>query len=293
MDNPMRKTDVENGILWLVSILAFLILQAAPLSAKDLKMKAEELVAKHLASMGTPEAIAAARSRSVSGAAQVIFRLPSPGQLDGKGSIVSDGHKEIIAMVFSAVDYPSEQLAFDGNRVTVGQVKPGRRSALSAFVYRFDSLMKEGLLGGALTTAWALLDFQGRQPKLDYTGLKKLEGKQVHELKYRAKKGAGDLRVSLYFDPETFRHVSTQILLVEPANMGDSPTKSSGQRDITYTIVESYGDFKTVDSLTLPHAYKLVMTIEGQSSTLLVEYNILAAEVVHNQTIDSQIFMAR
>ena len=51
------------------------------------------------------------------------------------------------------------------------------------------------------------------QPKLDYRGLKKIEDMELHEVSYRAKKGSGDLKITLYFEPQLFRHVKKQIQL--------------------------------------------------------------------------------
>jgi hypothetical protein len=72
--------------------------------------------------------------------------------------------------------------------------------------------------------------------------------------------------------------------------MASTPAESSGQRDTLYTLVEQFGDFKEVDSLTLPHSYKLVFTIEGQRNTILSEWNIAAEQVSHNQQIDPKYF---
>jgi hypothetical protein len=271
-------------------VCSALLASTVQLTAKDAKLKPEEVVAKHLESLGMAGAIAAIKTRATAGTAQVIFRLPSPGQIVGKGNIFSEGRKLRIQMTFGALEYPAEQLAFDGEHVTVSQVRPGQRSNLGSFIYQYDMLMKEGLLGGAMTSAWALLDTPGRQPKLEYTGLKKVDGKQVHEMKYRAKKGAGDLQVSLYFDPETFRHVCTISKLIQPASMGRSPAESSGQRDTLYQIKEDYSDFKEEDSVTFPHAYKLVYTMEGQSRTVLVDYNMTIEQVSHNQKVDPKYF---
>jgi len=48
-----------------------------------------------------------------------------------------------------------------------------------------------------------------------------------------------------------------------------------------------------VDSLTLPHAYKLVFTFEGQDSTALFQYEIKAEQVAHNQTIEPKLFVVQ
>ncbi len=263
------------------------------LNAKEEKLKVELLIAKHLASIGTPEALAATRSRSMEGKAQVIFRIGGTGLLNGKGRVVSDGHKYLIGMEFGVVTYPGDIMAFDGENPTVNLIKPGRRSNLGDFVYQHDVLLKEGLLGGAMTTAWPLLDLASRQPKLSYAGLKKFEGQSLHEVKYRAKKGGGDLQISLYFDPGTFRHMATRYRLVVPPAMASNPIDSAGQRETVYTLDEQFGNFGTVDSLTLPHFYKLTMTMEGQNGSYLTEWNLQAEKVSHNQQAEAAAFVAK
>lgn len=275
------------------AMLSMFFLWTNATSAKDAKMKPEELVAKHLDSIGKADALKSIKTRAMAGVAQAIFRLPTPGQLGGKATVFSDGRQIRIGMNFGALEYPGEQIAYNGDRVTVTQVRPGQRSSFGAFIYQYDLLTKEGLLCGAMTTAWALLDVAGRQPKLEYTGIKKVDGKQVHEVKYRAKKSAGDLQIALYFDPETFRHVSTITKLVQPAPMGRTPTESSGQRDTLYQLKEDYSDFKEEDSLTLPHAYKMAYTMEGQNQTIFVEYNLTIDQLSHNQAIDPKFFFAQ
>jgi len=275
------------------SLIAFLPMSDNPLAGKEPKMKPEELVAKHLGAIGAPQALAAVRTRAISGIARAVGRVGGQGQIIGRGNILSEGRMIRIGMNFNQLEYPGEQFAFDGDKVTVGQVQPGRRSALSSFFYTYDALLKEGLLGGATTTAWALLDVAGRQPKLDYAGLKKIQGKQLHEVKYKAKKSMGDLTAALYFDPEDFRHVFSQYRLVIPAAMGRTPTESSGQRETIYTIQESFSDFQVVDDLTLPHSYKLTLTIEGQSNTFLGDWFFTVEQVLHNQPLDSKFFVVQ
>jgi hypothetical protein len=258
--------------------------------AKDAKIKAEDVVARHLASIGTPEARAAIKDRIATGIVRVIFRLGSQGQLPGKCGLISEERKVRLSMNFSTLAYPGEQLAFDGERVTVGEVQPGQRSPFSDFVYTYNVILKEGLLGGTLSTAWPLLDLTGRQPELTYTGLKKVEGKQLHELSYKAKKGGGGLLVYLYFDPESFRHVRTQYRLVRPSSIVGRPEDSASQWDTIYTLVEQFEDFKEVGGLTLPHTYKLNYTVEAQRATFMADWNVTIARIEHDQQIDPKNF---
>ena len=272
-------------------VIAFglVLLVASSLHAKDEKIKPEELVSRHLASIGTPEALAAARTRTMGGAGVVNFRLGGHGELRGKCGLVSEQGKVRLGFTFNSMDYPGEQLAYDGSHVTTGWQRPGVRSALASFVYVHDVIIREGLLGGAMSTAWPLLNVAQRQPKLNYAGQKKVDGRQVHELKYRPNKGAGDLQISLYFDAETFRHVGTQYRLVQPASMQTSINDSSGQRDTVYVIAERFDDFKQIDGLTLPHAYKLVYTMEGPV-TLLQDWVATIDQVTH-APVDAKYFV--
>lgn len=273
-----------------VSVLVLLFVSVLVLRGKDEKLKPEELVARHLASIGSPEAIAAARSRTMSGPGVVNFRLGGHGELRGKCGIVSEQGKLRLGFAFASLDYPGEQLAFDGSHLTTGWVRPGQRSSLAGFVYVHDALLREGLLGGTMTTAWPLLNLEQRKAKVNYAGQKKVDGRQVHELKYRPNKGAGDVQFSLYFDAETFRHVGSQYRLVQPASMQTSINESSGQRDTTYVISERFDDFKPADGLTLPHAYKLVYTMEGPV-TVLQDWTATIDQVTHNSPVDPRFFV--
>ena len=268
------------------------------LGAKDPKIKAEELVAKHLESIGTAEARAAAKNRTASGVAQVTFHMPKPGQLGGIGTFLSEGRMMRIAMKFGAPDHQGEQFVFDGKSVDVGQLRLRVRSHLAQFVYDHSILLKEGLMGGTMTTAWPLLDLAGRQPKLDYTGLKKVDGKSLLEVKYRAKKDPGDVQVALYFDPETFRHVYSEYRLIVRAmmvqgkdEMGKTLPDTSSQNDAYYKIQEWFDDFRTVDSLSLPHGYKLSFNRRGSGEAVIFDYSNAFTQILHNQAIDPKAFV--
>lgn len=56
-------------------------------------------------------------------------------------------------------DYRGEQFVTDGEKVSVAATTSGHKwSDLGEFVRSQDQVVREGLLGGELTTAWALLD---------------------------------------------------------------------------------------------------------------------------------------
>lgn len=256
------------------------------------KIRPDELVARHLASIGTPEALAAARSRTVTGTVQFTFRQGGQGQMRGSAGIFSENEEIRINLDFSSIQYPGDHFAYDGNSVSVGHVKPGLRSPLSRFIFDHGMLLRQGLIGGAITTAWTLLDTAERKPQLKYTGLKNVEGRQRHELSYRPRKGAGDLQVWLYFDPDTYRHTASIYKLVRMANMATDLTESPYQRDSYYKLLEEFEDFRQVDGLTLPHTYKITLSVEGEP-TILQDWVISADEIRHNTPLPPDTFVAR
>jgi len=272
----------------LVAIPLALLAFFSWVTAED-KMKTEELVAKHLASIGAPEARAAARSRVLRGDAQVTFVRGGAGTITGKGNILSEGRLFRFGMNFNAPNYPSEQLAYDGKDVGVGWLRPGERSQLCDLLNTQSYVIREGLWGGTLSTAWPLLNLAEREARLDYRGLKKLEERQLHEVLYRPKKG-GAFQILLYFDEENFRHVRTQYRLARPYVMGSRPGQNADARDTIHLVIEDFSDFKSVDSLTLPHSYRISHTIEGTSVTALTKWSLTVTELGHNQQLDPKYF---
>ena len=103
--------------------------------------------------------------------------------------------------------YLAEQLAFDGEHPGTAILPNGSRSTLGRILIEENVPLREGLLGGVLSAAWPLLRVPEQNPKLEYRGLKKIEGRQLHELGYRPRKGVTNTTTLLYLEPETFRHV--------------------------------------------------------------------------------------
>jgi hypothetical protein len=220
--------------------------------------------------------------------------MGSSGQLSGKGHITTEGPMIRMGMMFDHPDYPGELIAYDGKKVTVAQLAPAARvfSPFAEFVLTFDALLKEGLPGGALSTAWPLLNLTHRQPSLKYMGLARIEGKQLHELTYEMRRGNRDLLIALYFDPETYRHVRSQYRLGRPRlQQVRSPERSwqgGGGPDVR-SLVETFDDFKEVDGLMLPHQYKITYQQEGY----LAEWSFTVKQILHNQRLDANLFVVQ
>ncbi|HKP45866.1 MAG TPA: hypothetical protein VJT50_04640 [Pyrinomonadaceae bacterium] len=249
------------------------------------KMTPDEVIAKHLAAIGPAETLAGVKTRLVSGNVNARFRLTNTRvEVSGPAVLASDGNKVVLGMGFNANNYPFEKAAFDGEKVTVGILPSGGRSRLADFLIAQELVMKHGLLGGELSSAWPLYNPIAKDVKLTYAGTDKINGRQVHKLKYTPK-NAGNLQTTLYFDAETFQHVRSQYEYAIPARQGSDPTLSAAQRESRFKLIEEFSDFKPVDKLTLPHKYHLELILETQDRTQTMEYDIDFADYSFNQVI--------
>ncbi|MDA2928807.1 hypothetical protein MYX84_02490 [Acidobacteria bacterium AH-259-O06] len=255
-------------------------------------MKPEELVARHLEALGSLEARATVQSRSAEGAGRLTLLVGGSGSLNGPASFVSEGRKVLLSIQFGYLQYAAERVSFDGDKTQVGDIRTGIRSQLGELLYNeYNSVIKEGLLGGVLSTAWPLLELESRRPKLKYTGLKKVNDQELLELKYRMRKGGGNLNISLYFDPQTFHHVATIHKFWISAPIGFEPQESSRQSESRYNLQEWFSNFQTTDGLNLPTQWTIRLSIETGRGTYLAKWDMIYNQITHNLSIDPQRFV--
>lgn len=259
------------------------------ISAFSQKMKAEDVVAKHLDSIASAEKRAALKSLIAVG--EINVQSITPKNLPAQGRIVmaSAGGKNFFGLNLNAADYASEKFSFDGAKAKVDIVRIGQRSLLGNFVLSNDLLLKESLLGGTLSTSWALNDLSAKKAKLSFDGTKKIDGKEVYAIGYSVKSGS-DIDVTLYFDKTSFRHVRTEYKRISSAGIGTDPNQSSGFSETRLKITEDFSDFKEVGGLNLPHSYRLVYSITGQRGTTEIEWSSKFNEFAFNQTLADSTF---
>ena len=152
-DDQETSMKQKLSVAFLFTLTLFVAPFARPFSSGLEKMTAEELIAKHLESIGTAKTCASINTRIISGISFVIFRTPPPGQASGKAVLASQGVKSLIGMSFPSPVYPREQLGFNGSSFIAAFVTPGIRSVLGNFFMTHDFLFKEGLIGGTLSSA--------------------------------------------------------------------------------------------------------------------------------------------
>lgn len=286
-------------------------------SAHAADMKPEDLVAKNLDSIGTAQVRAANKSQVLQGTSRFKVLVGGGGVLEGSAGIVSEERKSTLVLKFSDNQYHGEQMVCDGDKFYIANTTAShRRSILGEFVWSQSLILREGLLGGELSTAWTLDNLDVNKPQLSYGGLKKFDGKQVHDLRYRSKKGT-DMDIHIYFDAETFQHVATVYKITLPAGLGGAspsatdqvglssqannpsggvsdPTASAHQQETRYTLEERFSDFKTADGMTLPSHYEIHFTQELQDGrTTLYEWDATFNQVSHNVTLDPRNFQVK
>jgi hypothetical protein len=302
-----------------VLCVCFGLVSMDALQAKDNEMTAEQVIAANLKSIGPSEVVAGVKNRGISGQSFVTFILGGIGKMAGQGVILTAGSNLGIIMKYGGVEYPGEYLAFDGKDVTIGTIKPGQRSPLGDFIFRYNQIMKEGLFGGVLSLGWPLYHLEDKKPDLKYDRAK-IDGQDLHEIEYIPKKGMNGIKVKLYFEPETYRHVRTEYRLKvkgeQSLQNGQSLTRGSADSsqtmqgggaagitrnagiqdamyDSIYVLVEKFEDFKVVDKMTLPQRYTINYSNEGHGNSFVANWTIQADQIIHNGKINQSLFKAQ
>lgn len=269
--------------------LALLTPYPASVVSADEKMRAEDVIARHLDSIGTAEARRAVNNRVIMGTTKFSYRAKGVGQTEGRVVLASEGAKSLMGMEFPEADYPHERLGFDGRKFYAAYLRPGVRTILGEFLYTRNDMFREGLAGGILNQAWPLLNFEGRGAKLEYAGKGKTGGKEVHTLRYTPK-GGSDFQIKLHFDASTFQHVKTEYEQVVSAGIGRTDRDSASQRGSSYTIVEEFSDFKKEGGLMLPHNYKMRFTVDDVGGVRQLNWAFDLAQFSFNAPLPADSF---
>ena len=265
-----RKT-----ILVAVIALVFAGLELSPLCATE-KMTPGQLVSLHLDAIGPADARTVTKSRLFRG--EGVWRVFKGGAALLPAIVFEASDGDSISLRFDTGGNPTyygEHLIYDGKNVRIFQGFPGGRSPLGEYLMNNKVLLREGLLGGVTSTAWTLLHPEASGAKLKYAGLRKVEGRQLHCLDYKARKGGGPEKIQLFFEPDTYRHVLTRY------------SNAVYGRAATTTVTETFSNFQEVDGLTLPTRWKIHY---NSRSGIVAEWEFVFKNVVHNQPIDPSLY---
>jgi hypothetical protein len=262
----------------------------------------EKLVAEHVKAIGNPAMLSKVKSVTLIGTADANFILGMVGSMKGTSMLISEGPKIGITFKFSDINYPGEYFAFDGTEVTVQNMKPGLKSPIADFLYRYNKMMKQGLISGVFSNAWPLLDIKNHPKVKMKTHNAKVDGKELYELEYQPEDWFGDMKIRMFFEPGTYRHVRTEykVRTTDDASAGFNPSPDThmaiGQvkGESYYTLVEKFEDFKKVGAFTLPHRYILHYMIDGPAqSGFIADWTLNAQQIGFNTpNINPKVFQA-
>ena len=289
------RFTLKLSFLLLAGLAFFLALAVNPTNAVHAssshtdKIPVEEVLAKHLESIGSAEDRAVTKNIIGSGVVVLTLQAGGRGQAEGRALMASEGTRNLLVWEFGSSEYPFEKIGFDGKSLTVKPLRAGLRSPLGQFFLSHDVLFSEGLLGGTLSNSWPLLAVAERKAKIEYSGLKKINGRQVHELRYKPRKGS-NLSIRLFFDAETFQHVRSEYERTVAASMGARPADSSLQ-ETRYRVIENFTDFRKEGSVTLPHTYRLELIIQSDTGNRNIIAETQLNKFSFNQTMASTDFV--
>jgi hypothetical protein len=314
----------RTGFTVIIVCIALILIQAGIAYAEIKDITPEELVQNHLKALGSPEQLKAIKSWGISGKAAVEFIQGATGSVpDGYFMVVSEGSKVGLRMQFSDINYPGEYFAYNGKEVTVGYITPTQRSPVAQFIFLHNSIMKEGFLGGVLTTAWPLLHIGEEKPRMKLSKAS-IDGQEFYELEYGTPgKRAGNMTVKLYFD-ENFHHRRTEyrVRVAEdltatqgivsrgggnmmtapdeptgrPADRAPRDTISGNPADSIYLLIETFDNFAVVGGEALPQRYNLEYSVQGQAASFLAKWDVRAEYYTSNDNtgqVDPSFFVAQ
>jgi hypothetical protein len=250
------------------------------------KLSSDEIISKHLASIGKPEAIAAVKSRIMVGVGEFTSRTQA-GKVGGPAQFASDGQKLLLALIFNANNYPFEKLGYDGKELTTSMLPNGGYSPLSNFLKSNKFVLKHGLFGGVLSEGWPLLRSE-KDLKIESGGISKIGDRNVYKLKISGA-GTGDAVISLYFDAENFHHVRSEYFYRVSQITSPNPNSPTigGTAPTDYTLTEDFSNFSKVDDLVLPLTYVVECTSSGGRP---VTWTVNFTQAYNNQPLEANVF---
>ena len=283
----VRNIEIVKKIVFVLLVL--LLLDSLVFAQKD-KMSLEEVISKHLASIGTPEARTAAKSRVMVGQATLASKVGFIGRIGGPAQFASDGNKLLLAIVFNSNDYKYEKLAFDGREISYGRPFSNELTTLGDFIKAQPSIVKQSILGGVMSSGWILQNLDAKKLKAEYIGQETLSGKAFHKLRIRPP-GSGELKIVLYFDVDTFQHRLTQYeYTIQPYLATSDSTENSRAKAQHFSMTEQFSDFKKVGDLVLPLAYSINISNQYEERTAELTWTMKFEQVFYNEPLEATVF---
>jgi len=269
--------------------LFLFLLHLSVFSLKAQELKAEEVIAKHLDSIGTKEKRDEIKNRLVVGTSEVESKLPSR-KTTGKAVFVSEANNLFFVASFNSKEYPFEKIGFFKGKTDLPYVTAGTRSPLGNFIADHNKILSNGLLTGSISQTWNLLNLQDQKGALKSAGSKKIGGRETYVLSYFPKNGgSSEFSIKLFFDKQNFWHVRTEYRYVIDAKV-ETFGKLGQQTGAEVSLTETFGDFKDESGLTLPYSYKIQHLTNSNKGTYEYNWGFTISKYLFNQNLAPDFF---
>jgi len=274
----------------IIRVFLFLfLLNLSVFFVKSQDLKAEEIISKHLDSIGTKEKRDEIKNRLVVGTSEFESKLPSR-KTTGKAIFVSEANDLFFVSSFNSKEYPFEKIGFFKGKQNLPFVTAGARSPLGAFIADHNKILSDGLLTGSISQTWLLLNLQEQKGTLKSAGTKKIGGQNTYVLTYFPKSGGStEFSVRLFFDSQNFRHIRSEYrrtIAPKQATFG----VLGEQPGVKITLIEIFSDFKNENNLTLPYTYKIQYMTESNSGTYEYNWGFKISQYLFNQKLAPDFF---
>jgi len=264
------------------------------------KMEADEIIAKHRASLGNTDAVANSKRRLAIGSSEFAIQTFGSGESDTKPMIqqrksvghavfASNGTDMAFFSTFDLRDYRMERIGIFGNKVNIPIVDQGRRSPLGAFLAAYDKTINDRIFGGSVFSTWLFSGTENFGGTFETDGKKKVGNRDAWVVKYFPKGGLGSgSYIKLYFDAENFHHLRTEYRQKETERGNyDTGGRKSGtptggwENDMGSngsTLIEDFDDFRDEAGVAVPHKYKINLNIDGINGTSQFKWDFTFSE---------------
>ena len=270
-------------------IVVFAIMAFGVMTSFGQDLKTDEIIAKHLESIGTKEKLAGIKNRLVMGASSFESKLPSK-KTGGKALIVSEGTNLYFIASFASKEYPFEKIGYFNDKMSLPFVTSGARSPLGAFIADHEKVLSDGVMTGSMSNTWILINWQKYKATIRSGGTKKIDGRKAYVLDYFPKGGgSGEFTIKMFFDAENFRHIRSEYRH-EISPKQDTFGQLGRQGGLKMRLTENFADFKDADGLMLPHSYTLNYQTDSNSGTFEYIWGVAVTQYMFNRKLEDNFF---
>lgn len=238
-------SQISANCIWATAVFLTFAGQSESTNASDPALY--YFIQQHLNSIGSPEAFAGVRFRLAGGIGKgtgdiLKQKKHRSGSIYGSAELAAGPDSLRLTIQCDSPRYPVEGFFLDKDKFRVAVLDGHESGLLGKFLAGCEDYVKEGLIGGVLSTLWPLLKADTAQRKMKLMGEQKLDGQRLLAVRYSL---GGQERVALYFDPNTSCHVATKCIVE--------------MKEGYWTLMEKFTDVRTYDGLNLPTHWTLAL----------------------------------